>query len=288
MAIGATINEAYSRNTLILDSFSLLGINKPSGDQFSKGVRMLNSIVRELSIDGIHLWAVSSSPSAITIQANIASYTTSNGLPSNIHKIVKAMFRNPDGTDDPLIVTTVTSFAEIQNKFETGSIITDIYLTDDRDPSAKKLIIWPILTEVNTQSEVIGTDTNNYRCVQSHEASSDNKPITGADYLRFWELGGSSGAVWATGTSYVAPQQILLWYQRPLYDFDLGTDNPDIPREWERRLTLNLALDLSFVVPGITVEAREQIKQLAARADDKTSGKAAVETKNVYDKVTYF
>lgn len=48
-------------------------------------------------------------------------------------------------------------------------------------------------------SVVIGTDGNAYECIRSHVASTDNKPITGSQYLGFWI---NKYSAWVTSTSY--------------------------------------------------------------------------------------
>lgn len=51
-------------------------------------------------------------------------------------------------------------------------------------------------------SEVIGTDSQNYRCISSHTAAASNRPITGGSWATYWEQGGSSGVAWVSGSAY--------------------------------------------------------------------------------------
>jgi hypothetical protein len=92
---------------------------------------------------------------------------------------------------------------------------------------------------------VTGTDAGAYRCIRSHTAESSNRPITGDNYLLYWEAGGSGPAAWASGTDYVAPQQIRYTFKRSIFDFDLSTDNPDFPQAFSRYLVYALAYDLA-------------------------------------------
>lgn len=53
-------------------------------------------------------------------------------------------------------------------------------------------------------SEVTGSDGSIYRCIQSHTAAPDNKPITGPNYDTFWSKAGITGGAWANGFAYAA------------------------------------------------------------------------------------
>lgn len=53
-------------------------------------------------------------------------------------------------------------------------------------------------------SEVIGTDGQNYRCILDHIAADANKPVTGASWATYWVLGGINGIAWVTATNYKA------------------------------------------------------------------------------------
>ena len=42
----------------------------------------------------------------------------------------------------------------------------------------------------------------NYRCIASHTSSTDDKPITGANYDLYWQQGGDQGIAWVPSTAY--------------------------------------------------------------------------------------
>jgi hypothetical protein len=60
----------------------------------------------------------------------------------------------------------------------------------------------------DSASKVIGSDLNEYRCIQSHTSSSSNRPVTGASYSTYWVATGNTGdaETWEAGKSYVAEQ----------------------------------------------------------------------------------
>lgn len=52
------------------------------------------------------------------------------------------------------------------------------------------------------ESVVVGSDGLNYRCIQAHIASLNNKPVTGS-YSGYWTLCASGGSTWVAGSSYI-------------------------------------------------------------------------------------
>ena len=54
-------------------------------------------------------------------------------------------------------------------------------------------------------SVVLGTDSNDYKCILAHTATTDDKPITGANYADYWSvLTTSAGSTWAEDSSYLS------------------------------------------------------------------------------------
>lgn len=67
-------------------------------------------------------------------------------------------------------------------------------------------------------SETIGTDGLNYRCILTHTAAADNRPITGASWETYWELGGSQGILWTAGDKY--KKNFTVRFEQPLLNFE--------------------------------------------------------------------
>jgi hypothetical protein len=134
---------------------------------------------------------------------------------------------------------------------------------------------------------VTGTDAVVYRCIRNHVADSTNTPITGANYLLYWEAGGSGPSVWATDTEYTAPQHLRLWFKRPLYDFDAASDNPDYPQGWARYLLYRLASDIA---PSFRLPLLEQRKldNKIAEAYAKIFPSLVPKTTEIHNRVEYF
>jgi len=58
-------------------------------------------------------------------------------------------------------------------------------------------------------SEVLGSDGLNYTCYLGHTSSAVTKPVTGANWTRYWYEGGEGGVAWATDTAYTATGDFL-------------------------------------------------------------------------------
>lgn len=248
MGFGTTSDSNLNRDQLVSAAYQKIGI-LADGETLptslaNTGIQALNMIIRELDAAGKWLWAVSQTPSTVTLVANTWVYTSANGMPTTMLELVKATYRDSQANDWPLQILTTEGYENINNKLDIGDP-SSIYLTENITVASKTLFVWPTLATVNTQSEVTGTDALEYLCIRSHTSDSTNKPITGANYLQFWTRGGSTPAVWATGTSYTAPQLLRLWFKRPLFDFDQSTDSPDMPQQWTRLLMYRLAADLA-------------------------------------------
>ena len=257
-----------------------------SADLLTTGIKKLNLIMREHDLSGKHLWAIASTPSTITLVANTFVYTSSNGLPTTILELVEASYRDGSALDTPLEILTTEQYEGMRNKTETGDPRW-VYLTEHKTVSSKTLYLGPTLSSVNTQSVVTGTDAIDYKCIRSHTADSTNKPITGANYLLYWEAGGAGPSVWASGTSYVAPQLIRLWFKRPLYDFDAAADNPDMPQGWSRFLLRELCVELA---PGhnVSIDKLNQFRSLRNESFEKVFRSVQPNTTEIHNKVTYY
>lgn len=91
---------------------------------------------------------------------------------------------------------------------------------------AKKIFLWTIEEDhkvITASSEVTGTDSNIYTCILSHTAALTNKPITGADWNKYWVLYGSTGGTWTLSTAYTCAGV-----------FDVDADCVGIDKAWIR------------------------------------------------------
>lgn len=275
-----------TRNELIeqacLDVGLLADGETLSGQLLNDGIKRLNMIIREIDAAGKWLHAVASTPTSLTLVANTFTYQSS--LATDILELVSASYRDATATDHPVKILTLEQYEAISNKIGNGDP-TSIYLTNHKTISSRRLYVYPALSSVNTQSVVTGTDAAAWKCIRSHTSDSTNRPITGANYLLYWESGGSGPSAWATSTSYTAPQHIRYWYKRPLYDFDASTDNPDLPQQWTRYLLFRLCADLPA---GMSIQERTFYMNMAQGAYETIFPGERPTTTEYHNKAVYF
>lgn len=262
MAKGTTFDFNLTRDQIIEKALRKVGGlasgETVSSDQLTDAIRDLNSIIRQMDVSAKNLWCISTTPTTLTLVANQFRYVTgatATTIPTNINELVTAFYRDAQANDTELKILTLEDYELLANKTESGDPEA-VYLEFNDVHADRVLYVWPMRTTVNTQSVVTGTDAAAYRCIRSHTADSTNRPITGANYLLYWEAGGSSPATWATGTQYTSPHLLRFKYKRPLWDFDLATDNADLPQGLGRYLIYQLAFDLADDYGTLPVEER--------------------------------
>lgn len=284
MATGTTYISRLSRNDLIREAYQIAG-GSDNDPQFVGAVRILNSIIREYDKVGEHLWAEAADPTTLSLSADVAKYTVPA---TNMARLISVVFRDSSMRDIPIETITGRQYNKKEDKLYRSSYITRVYLSEEVDLAARSIFVWPVLSSVNSQSEVIGTDTNNYVCVRSNTGDVNNRPITGTNYRQSWELGGSSGVAWVNGTSYTSPQLLIIKYARPLYDFASSEDDPDIPGGWDRFLKFKLALDLSYKVKGFDAGERVEIRTEIRLAETRLFDKSTPQITDYHDKIEFF
>ncbi len=256
-----------------------------SAELLSTGIKKLNLIIREHDVTGKHLWAIAAAPTTIPLVANTFVYTSANGLPTTALRLVSASYRDGSQSDYPLDVLTTEQYEARRAKLETGDP-SWVYLTEHSTVASKTLYVGPTLSTVSTQSVVTGTNATVYRCIRSHTADSLNTPVTGANYLLYWEAGGSGPSTWTTGTSYTAPQNLRLWFTRPLYDFDSASDNPDMPQAWSHWLQQELAIRLA-PAHNVTLEKVNMLRSLRNESFERVFRSVQPNTSKIHHLVEY-
>lgn len=83
------------------------------------------------------------------------------------------------------------------------------------------------------KKSVAGTDGNYYVCDLGHDATTDDKPITGANYATYWsqDTGLTDAETWVEGTTY-KNDPIRMRYFRIPTEMASENDNPDVPTSY--------------------------------------------------------
>jgi len=250
MSTGTTANQVIQRNKIVEQALHTVRAVKPGVqpdfNMMRDGIIALNEILREEDQDQTgqkrSLWALSDAN--IFLAVGQYRYTSTEGLGSNVQDIVALHFRDTGGADNPMDYITTAQYEALTPKNETGDP-TKLYLEPSHlSISSQAALVWPVPTSIGTTSEVLGTDALNYSCILKHTSIALTRPITGAAYRNFWTLLGAAGATWVTATDYTNGALIRMKYKRPLFDFDAGDSDPDLPLGWGNYLKWRLAIEL--------------------------------------------
>ena len=268
MATGTTNDFNYSRDDIINAALRKVGAlareDVADAATLQEGIRALNGIIKALDLRNPNIWKIPTDPLVVYLQANVGRYFMS----ANSLEIVLATYRDAGGNDTPLKVLDAKGYASITNKYETGDP-TSVYIATRRDiTSIPELVVWPFPSTVGTTSVVTGTNGTIYSAIRAHTASTLNKPITGANYLQYWTATGSGPSVWADGAEYTAGESIRMTVKTPLTDFDLATDNADLPAGFGLYLIYRLANDWSDDY-GLPLEERARLRLQMKEAYDE-------------------
>ncbi len=290
MSTGTTSDFTMTRDAMLTLAHKLIGVLETGqtldGERLQDGLEILNLVVRETDGSGRWRWTI---PAAahLALAANTSVYTSANGLPTNISELITVAFRDSNGRDTPdLKILKAEGYESISQKNQAGNP-SAVYLTEHTDLASRTLYIWPTPSSVVTQSVVTGTDANLYKCIVPHVAAAVNRPVTGANWSMYWELGGSGPSVWAADTSYTAPQQLRMLTRRPLYDFDTASDTPDFPMPWPRLMVFKVAFDLGDLY-GIPLDERNHMISKANAGFGDVFQSVQVKSNTRHNKAKFF
>lgn len=225
-----------ARNEIINTALRKLGVlssgEVASGTHLAEAQQALNVMIQDWQNEDIFLWTQSDDLQLLT--ADTLSYS----LDANIIEISNVFFRH-NGIDTVLTPLSREEYKALADKDLTGTP-SRYYI--DSQLANPVLYLWPVYqysTKVAT-----GTDANKYLCTVDHASSSDNKPITGADYTDFWELTTETATAWVTATDYYSG---VIRYTKllRLQDFTVAGDNPDFPSRWLKAIIYGLMADLA-------------------------------------------
>lgn len=294
MATGATADAALTRNEIIASALRKVKgwpeDGNPPVHKLRDAIRALNNIMRteDLKQTGLakSLWALSTV--WLPLSAGRYIYGEDQDLPliTELHTVT---VRDVNGSDsNPIDIISAAQYAALSPKNETGDPLK-VYLKKARLLADQTLWIWPAPSSVTAAGTVIQSEIT-YTCILDHTSATENKPGSGASWELFWKAGDAasgSADTWVTATAYATGEGLVLNFKRPLYDFDLQYDNPDMPLGWEDYLIYKLAVRLAPEY-DIGMEQRQQLKQDLAtiELDVMPSAREAVNT--LHDHAVFF
>jgi hypothetical protein len=288
--VGKTSDFTLTRDELIRMAHENIGALEEgailSAHQLRLGIERLSVIVREIDASGKWQWTIAGAVH-LPLASGVTLYDAQNGLPVNVAELVTVVHRDSTGVDSaPLTLLSAEGYETIADKLATGSPCA-VHLTNDILLRDRKLYLSPTPATVVTQSVVLSTDGQAYRCIYPHKAAAVTRPTTGANWRMAWELGGLSPLPWVTGSAYVAGDHVRITYRRPIYDFDEASDIPDFPIQWPRLLVLRLQQELGKVY-GIPLAEREENRAEIRGSYQDIFASNRPKTNNIHNKTEYF
>lgn len=293
MATGTTYDFNLSRDEIIEQALRKVGglaaEETPTASQLLDGIKSLNGIVRAMDLRDKQLWKIATYPSYLSLIADTAAYTYSLGMPSNILDLVSVRYVDAANGSVPLKILTIEDYDALEDPLVPGTPDAVFMETRRNLSDVPTMFVRPVPTTITAESVVTGTDSERYKCIYAHTSAAINRPITGANYLQYWQAGGSAAdeTTWAADTAYTASERLMLRYRAPLADFDLATDNADFPAGFGLWLTFELAHVFSFDY-GVPLEERAYLRSEAKDQYNKVFPYLIPDTNNHHNRHLYF
>ena len=291
--------STMTRNELIRDAYSKVGKKHPSVPDIVAGARALNLIIDEENLKGTKLskdlYAIEG-PRAILLQAGRATYGTADrlldadpvvgGLADDIQELETIIFRDSNGDDRPVTLSTPDRYAGIGTKLDVGDVEL-VYLHPHNDLTQQRLTVARVPESATAPMRVFGSDGQTYVCTLAHTASAQNQPIAGPDWRTCWDRQGAGGAPWESGATYTSAPMLLYWYKRPLANFATAAENPDVPKGKERYLIYRLAFDLGTDL-GITMQELLMLQEVIKQAAVDLFPSSTVKTNDIHNRALFY
>lgn len=294
MATSGSIDFNMDRDTLIEKAYKKIGAlaegENATATMISDAALELNMIIKAWKTSGINLWcyenitvfpvigqktySIGTAHAAVDYVSTTTSAAASSGASS-------VTLTSATGISDGDFIGIELDGGDLQwttvNGAPAGSVVTlDATLTDDVSSGAT---VYAYTTKANRPPRVTGARWyySNGQEIPLHEASRHDyenltlKTSQGSLSQYYYDPQLTNGilAIWQTFAS--VDELLILTAQRQLYDFDLSTDNPDIPQEAFHALVYKLAYHLSHE-ENISREKRDSLKLEAEQLFDEFNG----------------
>lgn len=153
MAVGTTADFTLTRNEIIELALGILGVSEPAQEDYTLGVKVLNSLVRHLDAKGDSLWAIDNTESTLTLVGSQSEYATGVGaslIPANMLKLEYAAILKGSNDRIELNILDRQSAMRTTLKDDYASEPTDVHLERAALPANNKMIFFPTPTSAQT------------------------------------------------------------------------------------------------------------------------------------------
>ncbi len=277
MTTGTTANYNDTRNDIISDALTILGAQPPdeavNARDLAVGIRYLSRLVKAWEGTGAHIWT--DEVARVWLQDNTREYLL-GGASSDAHWAIDYVETDLTAAlADNATTASVTSTTGMTVGDKIGIVMSDNgvhWTTIATIPGATSLTLTAGVTETCASGAYVYTYTTrpqrplrildaglvsgillteNQRELGDISFSElhliQNKLSNGPPNLYNYKAKLDSGvlSVWQVPTD--CSSRISIHYQRPMFDFDSGTDTPDIPPQWLEAIIYGLAARLAPV-----------------------------------------
>jgi hypothetical protein len=299
MATSGSADFNRTRDEIIKAAYRKIGVIRatqtPNAKLIEDGAEALNGLVKHWQGRGIHIWTVTEAtlfPQPGQIQYSLSSSSTDNATQSFVATTVAMAAASGAST------VTVADDTGISSADYIGVVVDDgtvhwttvngapaadvITLTTALDDSAAEgNIVYAYTTKIVRPLKVVDARwvdavSLNETPVVTMMARLDyrrlpNKTQAGSVTQAFYDPQLTTGYLNLWQVPSVFEGYVNFTWHRPIQDFDAAGDNPDLPQEWIRTLTWNLAQELG---PEFDVPAQKwsMVQQMAAESLEDMEG----------------
>lgn len=271
-----------NRDEIIRDALELCGVISPaeaiSSEDLATCARRLNQMVKFWMVQGIHLWAMEEGTLFLVVgtQSYQLGATGTHATNSYVQTTLSAAAASGATS---LTLTATTGIANSDNigiVLDSGAIhwttVSSVgspttIATGLASAAASGNVVFAYTAKLERPQRIqsmyrrsIDTQDIPLRLIGRDEyVELSNKTTQGKPIQAFYDPQLTLGTLYVWPTADLSTDVIRFWYERPIQDFDVASDNPDFPIEWAELLILGLAdrIGLTFSVPR---EKRAQIK----------------------------
>ncbi len=280
MATSGSTNFALTRNQIITDAFTVLGVlgaeDTLSSADLAYGNRVFDQMIKQLQADGIGIWA--KTEATLFLTDGVASYQLGGSNPAKASNTVVETTSTASAAlgAGTIAVTSVTGMTALDNigivldsgviqwttitsiaslTITLGAVLTGAVASGNRVYTYTTAISRPFdITQARLRNS---TDFDRLLkpVAREYYFSIPNKTTESTPTLYHYapQLNNATLYLWPTPDS--VNLRVKFTYTRTLEDMDSSTDNPDFPQEWLLALGYNLAV---FLAPAYGKESKVQ------------------------------
>lgn len=307
MATSSSYNFNQTRNEIISDALSLIGVLRPGSTAASNDIticsNILNKLIKHWENIGVHVWT--SVEGTVFLTSGVNKYTLSNSTSHSAGDNTVKTTLSSSGSGTNLTCTKVVGMAVsdiIGVVLDSGTLFwstiasinttTNVVVMNDSLSSAASsgAVVYTYTSTsqkpLNISSARFSSEANTERLIfidgRDYFMQLPNKDNSGKVNRIFYTQSIDSGTLYVYPTPDSSSDSINISYTRGIQDFDASSDNADLPQEWLYALTMNLAVkvapiygkNLQTLMPYLPAEAERALTE--AQMWDVNSGSIRV------------